>query len=442
MKKTSRLLSLASIVLVSALVFTGCSQSSKQVSDSSTAASTAAPATTAAPEKTAQSVSAKPITLTFRNWAASPEEKKLWASRAAAVSEKYPEITLNIESTSFNDYWTKLSTEIATQSTPDILTIQNARVQTFGMAFESMDSYLKADPGVDIEDFSKGALSMLQYKGSQIGLPYDQGGFFIYYNKDLFEKSGVQFPKQGWTWEDFVKTAKDLTKNGNYGYSLSSFFDHIAPFAFMYGASYLDGNGKYNVNNDGMVAAIQKLSDFVAVDKVSPKLVATSDPLWDQEQWLAGNIGMMMTGPWKIMDFTKRATFKFASVPLPEGPQKTVTTVMGTGFGFSKYSKNKDAAYKAVAALTSKESISAIAEAGRALPARMSVIDSYYKLAPRDFEPTIKRSLETAVTYQITPTWQQAGTILMEQLIPIFNGETKVKEGLDQLQAQLELIEN
>lgn len=436
MKKMSRLFSLISVLLVLAMIFAGCSQSSGPVSDSST------PTTSSASGKNEQSSQVKPVTLTFRNWAASPEEKELWASRAAAVSQQYPEITLNIESTSFNDYWTKLSTEIATQSTPDILTIQNARVQTFGMAFEPMDSYIKADPNVDIEDFSKGALGMLQYNGSQIGLPYDQGGFFIYYNKDLFEKSGVPFPEQGWTWDDFLQTAKKLTKDGNYGYSLSTFFDHVAPIIFMHGADYLDESGKYDVNNDGMVSVIQKLSDFVAVDKISPALVATSDPLWDQEQWLVGNIGMMMTGPWKIMDFTKRATFKFAAVPLPEGPQKAVTTVMGTGFGLSKYSKNKEAAYKAVAALTSKDSIAAIAEAGRALPARISVMDSYYKLAPRDFEPTITRSLETAVTYRITPTWQQAGTILMEQLIPIFNGQAKVKEGLDHLQAQLELIEN
>ena len=33
----------------------------------------------------------------------------------------------------------------------------------------------------------------------------------VYYNKDLFDKAHVPYPKAGWTWDDFVNDAKAIT---------------------------------------------------------------------------------------------------------------------------------------------------------------------------------------------------------------------------------------
>ena len=47
--------------------------------------------------------------------------------------------------------------------------------------------------------------------GKSSFLTKDYSPLAIYYNKDLFDKAGVPYPKDGWTWEDFQDTAVKLT---------------------------------------------------------------------------------------------------------------------------------------------------------------------------------------------------------------------------------------
>lgn len=48
-------------------------------------------------------------------------------------------------------------------------------------------------------------------EGTYYMIPYRMGKICVYYNKTLFEGSGVDTPADGWTWEDYKETAKQLT---------------------------------------------------------------------------------------------------------------------------------------------------------------------------------------------------------------------------------------
>ena len=56
----------------------------------------------------------------------------------------------------------------------------------------------------------------------------------MYYNKDIFDEKGVEYPKEGWTWDEFMETAEKLTyeENGKtiYGYGLSSSYFQLTPW--------------------------------------------------------------------------------------------------------------------------------------------------------------------------------------------------------------------
>ncbi|WP_158606467.1 ABC transporter substrate-binding protein [Paenibacillus ginsengarvi] len=49
--------------------------------------------------------------------------------------------------------------------------------------------------------------------GGLIGLPYSAELILLYYNKDLFDKFGVPYPKDGMTWDDIHHLAKNLSRN-------------------------------------------------------------------------------------------------------------------------------------------------------------------------------------------------------------------------------------
>ncbi|MDF2725651.1 MAG: family 1 extracellular solute-binding protein [Paenibacillus sp.] len=48
--------------------------------------------------------------------------------------------------------------------------------------------------------------------GKLYGLPYNRQFNALYYNKDIFDKFGVAYPKDGMTWDDSIELAKRLTR--------------------------------------------------------------------------------------------------------------------------------------------------------------------------------------------------------------------------------------
>ena len=51
-----------------------------------------------------------------------------------------------------------------------------------------------------------------KWDGKQYLLPKDFSPLAVYYNKKLFDAAGVAYPKDGWTWDEFLDTAQKLTK--------------------------------------------------------------------------------------------------------------------------------------------------------------------------------------------------------------------------------------
>lgn len=44
-------------------------------------------------------------------------------------------------------------------------------------------------------------------------IPYRMSRWAVYYNKDLFDRRGVPYPEENWTWEDYAQIAVQLTKH-------------------------------------------------------------------------------------------------------------------------------------------------------------------------------------------------------------------------------------
>lgn len=63
-------------------------------------------------------------------------------------------------------------------------------------------------------------------RGTLYGLPLYTAAAPIYYNKDIFDKFGVPYPKDGGTWDDLYETAKRLTREDGgvqyYGLAVSA----------------------------------------------------------------------------------------------------------------------------------------------------------------------------------------------------------------------------
>jgi ABC-type glycerol-3-phosphate transport system substrate-binding protein len=68
------------------------------------------------------------------------------------------------------------------------------------------------DSSFPATDFYPGTLGLFRQQGGLYGLPAEITLHLIFYDKDLFDRAGVPYPRIGWTWDDFLDAASRLTE--------------------------------------------------------------------------------------------------------------------------------------------------------------------------------------------------------------------------------------
>jgi multiple sugar transport system substrate-binding protein len=133
------------------------------------------------------------------------------------VKAKYPNITLKL-TTKVSGHPT-ITEQVAAGQVPDIMigTVLNLfEFQQLGL-FSDMTPEIKKfnfdmnriDPAIIQET------KTYSDKGELYGIPYEANFTALYYNKDLFDKFAVAYPKDGMMWDDVVELTKKVTRNAD-----------------------------------------------------------------------------------------------------------------------------------------------------------------------------------------------------------------------------------
>lgn len=204
MKKRAVSLILASAMLVS---LAGCGAAG----NGSTSGSTTGTADTAASDS-------EPITLRMAWWGSQERH-----DRTIEVIELYeslhPEVNIEYEYYSFDDYFTKLKTLVASDQVWDIFQMGG----NFPMYMDKicpLDEYIESGV-VDVSDITDANLKTTQdTDGHQLGLSNGLNTYGIAYDPAMFEEAGVPEPTETWTWDDYENAAMTITeKLGIFGSS-------------------------------------------------------------------------------------------------------------------------------------------------------------------------------------------------------------------------------
>ncbi|MCC2684865.1 MAG: extracellular solute-binding protein family 1 [Paenibacillaceae bacterium] len=134
----------------------------------------------------------------------------------AAVQKKYPNVSIKFmigkEGTS-----PMLDELLATGVNPDILYVGSVNVPQMRdeyKAAEDLAPYIKSAK-MDLNQFEPVVMKELKSygpKGEIFALPIVISPYALYFNKDLFDKFGVAYPKDGMTWDQTTELAKKLTR--------------------------------------------------------------------------------------------------------------------------------------------------------------------------------------------------------------------------------------
>lgn len=381
------------------------------------------------------------VELHWLNKCESDSEAQIWQQVADLVHEKYPNITVTIENTNWTSYWTKLPVELASGNAPDLIYMHFSRASDYTNSMLSISDYIEKDEDINIDDFYSGILDSFIFDDQVYALPYDFGPYIMYYNKDLFDKYGVEYPDENTTWEEFKDKCKQLTQDGNYGTVFASSLDYYDPQVLSLGGEIINEKGEFDITGDKTTAALQSLADLINVDKVAPKIADTANTVWNWEQFEGGNIGMMIDGPWGATNVTNYCDFNVGYSIIPKA-EKQVTTINGSALAVTSESKHPKEAYQALEVLTSPEAQKLLAENGRALPSRDSVRESYYESTSEleGLEDAIKKSIEIGMPYYVTKKYSEVSTVFNSGMDTVWAGEVSAKDAAKDIQAQVDMI--
>lgn len=132
--------------------------------------------------------------------------------------EKYPNIKVKREFGGWPEYWEKLTTQIAGGNAPDVVSMHQFYVADYARrnALLELSDYVK-EGTINQGDFAESVVNSgkVDDKLYMIAQGVTMSG--LVYNKKLFDELGVEYPKQGWTYDDFTAKVKELKSKGIWG---------------------------------------------------------------------------------------------------------------------------------------------------------------------------------------------------------------------------------
>ena len=382
------------------------------------------------------------------------EENQILVDIIADFKKKHPKIQVELQRIPFNEYTTKLLTQIAGGLAPDVIFVEvNNFVDMYLRdALEPLNPYIQAD-GVNMDAYYPQVKDRFTVDGQTYVIPRDTTPIgVIFYNKKAFDEAHVAYPTDDWTWDDFVAIGKKVKKVDASGKVTRWAFVDEWPIwdAWVYGAGGTFADDvkhpkKWTLATDpNSLKGIQFRADLMNKYKIMlpPSGLAAMGAMGTSDMFVNGSVAMYLSGIWPTPKFWGIKDFKWDVAMFPKNPNGyRAFGTGGSGYGILKSSKFKKEAWELVKYISGEEGAKKLAETGLAQPALMSAANSPMFLNGKD--PQNKKMLFPAMEHvkynPICKNWTEVhDSIMGPELDKVWNGTETAAEALAKLKPGLD----
>jgi multiple sugar transport system substrate-binding protein len=362
-----------------------------------------------------------------------------WEQIFAAFRTRYPDVTLQIDSSTFGDpVIQKAISTFAAGDYYDVLYGHNSFVAPWLGAdlLQPLDGFLSRDREVRADDFYPAATE--RTKGKLYGIAWFVVGAETWYNADLLAQAGAPNPRQleregKWTWDALLDLARKATRSEGGQTSVWGFdapwnqvlwFNHNL---WAWGAESFDkGFAKPTFDSPGAVNATQFAIDMIARHRVAgpgdftksalaTRLISTSYIRTIEEQVMRQN------------------PFKVEMTMIPKGPSGRSVGLTNNASYLAKGAKAPEAAW-----LFYKHLI------GKDVQPQMARLGGGRYTASKKLKPTVLYPYEDAAVYEAATAISKPMPLIAKQADldrewrqawqDMGEGKKGVREGLLQIQ--------
>jgi multiple sugar transport system substrate-binding protein len=399
------------------------------------------------------------LTFMFRG---NPEELKAYKATVKRFEEAHKDVKVTMVQTAPDQYDTKLKSAIAGRKVPDVFFYNPAQVKAYVNSGVLLDITKDVEGSKDIklEDIWQKGVDKYRYdgkalgKGAIYGLPKDLGPFALGYNKTMFEKENVPLPDKDkpYTWDEFVKVAKKLTKDTNgdgkmdqYGTGFNANWA-LQPFVWSNGADWINEEGtKVTIDDPKFIEALQFFVDQQVKHKITPSIGETQT-LDTYQRWMKGQLAFFPVGPWDMAAFKDQLKFEYDLLPWPAGSTGKASVCVGSlGIGVGSTTKHqKEATELAMYLSADQEGQQALVDAQVQLPNSMEIAKDWVEdtsIQPKNKEEFLDlindygRGFPAEKTY--TAEWYDE---FFKNIQPVLDGKTSVEDYVKKEQPKMQKL--
>ncbi|MEV4368287.1 sugar ABC transporter substrate-binding protein [Nonomuraea sp. NPDC049637] len=359
-----------------------------------------------------------------------------------AFQKQHPDVTVKLEITPWDQYWTKLQTAATGGAAPDVFWMNSLNVRMYAKG-----GVIAPFENADVSAFPQAIVDGYRYDGKLYGMPRDVGVPVLWYDKELFDKGGVAYPTADWTWDDLKAAAKKLTDPAKKQYGLlAPLWDQggFYPTMIQAGGHVISADGKKSgFDEPGSIQGLEFWTDMINKDKVAPPLQATTDTS-PVQLFMTGKYAMYYGGSWLASTFkanTERGG-KVDVAPLPKGPAQEAVILLGLANSVSAKSEHPAEAAQFATFLSSDEAEKILSDSGGAsVSSRAGTQDGWFAAFPDyHLKETFAASIPNGVPYPVslnTAKWQDVQNKLLAEA---WAGTRPTAEAAKEIAAQMNEI--
>lgn len=245
----------------------------------------------------------------------------------------------------FADFKKQLSIGASADELPDIVILDNpdhASYAAMGIFADLTDKF-------DVSNYYDGPVNSCKLDDKLYGVPFGSNCLCLFYNEEMLEAADCEVPA---TWDELKDVAAKVTKDNVYGMAFSSLQNEEGTFNFLPWV-WSTGASSYEINSEGGIKALNLVKDLIDSGSMTKEAIN-----WTQgdtmNQFISGNLAMMINGTWQIPTMREEVPdLKWSVAPIPQD------TVQASGLGGENYAViaggNEDAAVDFLKYVTSKE---------------------------------------------------------------------------------------
>lgn len=447
MKK--RLLGIFLAATMTTVSLVGCGSASSGTPAATTEASsttedTAEPAAEPAEEVAEAEDTAEPVTLKWAIW--DKDITPYWEALKEGYEASNPNVTIEMTDLGSTDYMTVLATELSGSGSDfDVVTIKDVpgyATLVSKNTLEPLDSYISA-AGIDLSQYG-GVDKQVTVDGSLYELPFRNDFWVVFYNKDIFDAAGVDYPSNDMTFEEYDALAGQVSDPTfgaqTYGAHYHTWRSAVQLFGVLDGQhTILDGS--YDFFKPYYEMVLKQEDDQITRNYAD----LSAEGLHYSAAFSGGDVAMMNMGSWFIStlianiasgeyDASLCGNWGLVKYPHAEGVEAGSTLGTITGLAVTSVSDQKQAAFDFVNWVSGDEGAKVMAETGN-FPALMndevaSIISSLDGF-PQDSES--KEALSVSNLYLEVPYAENVSAvndILDTYHKSIMNREMTIDEGI------------